>query len=29
VRVQAVVDDSHDDDDDTERDTYYGQIEDI
>jgi hypothetical protein len=29
VRVQAVVDDSHDDDDDTETDTYYGQIEEI
>jgi hypothetical protein len=28
VRVQAVVDDSHDDDD-TETDTYYGQIEEI
>jgi hypothetical protein len=29
VRVRAVVDDSHDDDDDTEIDTYYGQIEEI
>jgi hypothetical protein len=29
VRVWAVVDDSHDDDDDTETDTYYGQIEEI
>jgi hypothetical protein len=29
VRVRAVVDDSHDDDDDTETDTYYGQIEEI
>jgi hypothetical protein len=29
VRVQAVVDDSHDDDDDTETNTYYGQIEEI
>jgi hypothetical protein len=29
VRVQDVVDDSHDDDDDTETDTYYGQIEEI
>jgi hypothetical protein len=29
VRVRAVVDDSHDDDGDTEIDTYYGQIEDI
>jgi hypothetical protein len=28
VRVQAVVDDSHDDDD-TETDTYYGEIEEI
>jgi hypothetical protein len=28
VRVRAVVDDSHDDDD-TEADTYYGQIEEI
>jgi hypothetical protein len=28
VRVWAVIDDSHDDDD-TETDTYYGQIEDI
>jgi hypothetical protein len=27
VRVRAVVDDSHDDDDDMETDTYYGQIE--
>jgi hypothetical protein len=29
VRVRAVIDDSHDDDDDTETDTYYGQIEEI
>jgi hypothetical protein len=29
VRVRAVVDDSHEDDDDTEIDTYYGQIEEI
>jgi hypothetical protein len=29
VRVRAIVDDSHDDDDDTETDTYYGQIEEI
>jgi dTDP-4-dehydrorhamnose reductase len=29
VRVRAVVDDSHDDDDDTETDTYYGQIKEI
>jgi hypothetical protein len=29
VCVRAVVDDSHDDDDDTETDTYYGQIEKI
>jgi hypothetical protein len=29
VRVRAVVDDSHADDDDTETDTYYGQIEEI
>jgi hypothetical protein len=29
VRVRAVVDDSHDDDDDMEPDTYYGQIEEI
>jgi hypothetical protein len=29
VRVTAVVDDSRDDDDDTEMDTYYGQIEEI
>jgi hypothetical protein len=29
VRVRAVVDDSHDNDDDTETDTYYGQIEEI
>jgi hypothetical protein len=29
VRVRAVVDDSHDDDDDTKIDTYYGQIEEI
>jgi hypothetical protein len=29
VRVRAVVDDSHDDDDDTETNTYYGQIEEI
>jgi hypothetical protein len=29
VRVRAVVDDSHDDDDDIETDTYYGQIEEI
>jgi hypothetical protein len=29
VRVQAVVDDSHDDDEDTETNTYYGQIEEI
>jgi hypothetical protein len=29
VHVRAVVDDSHDDDDDTETDTYYGQIEEI
>jgi hypothetical protein len=29
VRVRAVIDDSHDDDDDTERDTYFGQIEEI
>jgi hypothetical protein len=29
VRVGAVVDDSHDDDDDTETDTYYGKIEEI
>jgi hypothetical protein len=29
VRVGAIVDDSHDDDDDTEIDTYYGQIEEI
>jgi hypothetical protein len=29
VRVRDVVDDSHDDDDDTETDTYYGQIEEI
>jgi hypothetical protein len=29
VRVRAVVDDSHDDDNDTEIDTYYGQIEEI
>jgi hypothetical protein len=29
VRVLAVVDDSRDDDDDTETDTYYGQIEEI
>jgi hypothetical protein len=29
VRVRAVVDDSHDDDDDTETDTYYSQIEEI
>jgi hypothetical protein len=29
VRVRAVVDDSHDDDDDTKTDTYYGQIEEI
>jgi hypothetical protein len=29
VRVRAVVDDSHDDDDDKETDTYYGQIEEI
>jgi hypothetical protein len=29
VRVRAVVDGSHDDDDDTETDTYYGQIEKI
>jgi hypothetical protein len=29
VRVRAVVDDSHDDDDDTETDAYYGQIEEI
>jgi hypothetical protein len=29
VRVRAVVDDSHDDDDDTETDTYYGQTEEI
>jgi hypothetical protein len=29
VRVRAVVDDSHDDDDDRETDTYYGQIEEI
>jgi hypothetical protein len=29
VRVRAVVDDSHDDDDDTETDTYYCQIEEI
>jgi hypothetical protein len=28
VRVRAVIDDSHDDDD-TETDTYYGQIEEI
>jgi calcineurin-like phosphoesterase family protein len=29
VRVRAVVDDNHDGDDDTETDTYYGQIEEI
>jgi hypothetical protein len=29
VRVRSVVDDSHDDDDDTETNTYYGQIEEI
>jgi hypothetical protein len=29
VRVRAVVDDSHDDDDDMETDTYFGQIEEI
>jgi hypothetical protein len=29
VCVRAVIDDSHDDDDDTETDTYYGQIEEI
>jgi hypothetical protein len=29
VRVRAVVDDSHDDYDDTDSDTYYGQIEEI
>jgi hypothetical protein len=29
VRVWAVVDDSHDNDDDTETDTYYGQIDEI
>jgi hypothetical protein len=29
VHVRAVVDDSHDDDDDTETDPYYGQIEEI
>jgi hypothetical protein len=29
VCVRAVVDDSHDDDDDTETDTYYGQIDEI
>jgi hypothetical protein len=29
VRVRAVVGDSHDDDDDTETNTYYGQIEEI
>jgi hypothetical protein len=29
VRVRAVIDDSHDDDDDMETDTYYGQIEEI
>jgi hypothetical protein len=29
VHVRAVVDDSHDDDDDTETDTYYGQVEEI
>jgi hypothetical protein len=29
VHVRAVIDDSHDDDDDTETDTYYGQIEEI
>jgi hypothetical protein len=29
VRVRAIIDDSHDDDDDMETDTYYGQIEDI
>jgi hypothetical protein len=29
VRVRAVIDDSHDDNDDTETDTYYGQIEEI
>jgi hypothetical protein len=29
VCVRAIVDDSHDDDDDTETDTYYGQIEEI
>jgi hypothetical protein len=29
VRVQAVVDDNHDDDDDMETETYYGQIEEI
>jgi hypothetical protein len=29
VRIRAIVDDSHDDDDDTETDTYYGQIEEI
>jgi hypothetical protein len=29
VRVWVVVDDSHDDDDDMETDTYYGQIEEI
>jgi hypothetical protein len=29
VRVRSVIDDSHDDDEDTETDTYYGQIEEI
>jgi hypothetical protein len=29
VRVRVVVDDSHDNDDDTKTDTYYGQIEEI
>jgi hypothetical protein len=29
VRVWAIVHDSHDDDDDTETDTYYGQIEEM
>jgi hypothetical protein len=29
VRVRAVVDDSHDDDDDMKTDTYYGQIDEI
>jgi dTDP-4-dehydrorhamnose reductase len=29
MRVRAVVDDSHDNDDDTETDTYYGQIKEI